>query len=113
MDELDTGPPPDVESETQESLVGEFKLNVSDFLREPVRYANLPYVTYDGHSYHLTFFAWTQPPGDVPQGEDNPVQIVTRLALPYQTVMGLVQQLQAVGIPVTSNPADPEKTHGA
>lgn len=75
-----------------------FQMDIQSFLKQPVRYVNVPNVTYDGHSFQFTFMTWTMPPGGEGLGKDNPLQVAARIAMPLEAVQILLRQIENIGL---------------
>ncbi len=98
MSEMDEGKSTDAAEEPvdQAGATTNYQINVSEFLKSPVQYANLPHVSFDGTNYHLSFFAFSVFPGmPLEEGPERPVTMVARIALPPDAVELTIASLQS------------------
>lgn len=100
MSEMDEGTSEESEAAEepvdQVSVTTNYQINISEFLKSPIQYANLPHVSFDGTVFHLSFFAFAAFPAmPVAEGPDRPVTMVARIALPPEAVELTIASLQS------------------
>ncbi len=86
--------------DAQDIFNANFQIDMRSFLDQPVRYANVPNVTWDGHSFQFTLMTWSMPPGGIGLGNKNPLLVTARIAMPMEAVQIMLKQIEHVGISV-------------